>query len=215
MDRTEQERESGGTAEALLAAARTLFTRNGYEGASVRAITTAASANLGAVTYHFGSKQALYERVVETCIGPLADRVESVARGGGTPMERVAEAVRAYFGYLAENPDLPHLMIQALATHSTPPEIFARFIRRMHGALVQVVVEGQRDGSIRPGNPVQMAIGIVSHPLHLMLLRPQLHAFLNWDLDDEATRAEALEGAVAFACGGLAARSTDCTRGER
>jgi len=144
--------------------------------------------------------------VVEACVSPLAGRIEAVARGGGSPMDRVAGAVRTYFGYLAENPDIPHLIVQAIATPAVPPEGFARFVRRVHGHLVGVVREGQADGSFRAGNPVQMAIGIISHPLHLMLLRPQLHAVLGWDLDDPAVLAEAVEGAVAFACGGLAAR---------
>lgn len=197
---------SRGTPEALIEAARGLFTEHGFDAASVRAITAAAGVNLGAITYHFGSKQALYERVIEACVRPLAERVEAVAHGDGTPLERVAGVVRAYFGYLAENPDVPHLLVQALATAAAPPETFARYVRRVHGAMVGIVLEGQEDGSVRPGNPIQMAIGIISHPLHVMLLRPQLRAVLGWDLDDPAVRAEAVEGAVAFACGGLAAR---------
>jgi len=113
--------------------------------------------------------------------------------------------VRTYMEYMAENPDVPHLLIQGVAIAGTPPEVLARFIQRVHGSLVKVVLEGQRDGSMRAGNPIQMAIGIVSHPVHLMLLRQQIRAVLGWDLDDPATREEAIAGAVAFACGGLAA----------
>lgn len=204
--RAEAENGAGrGTPEALVEAARALFTQHGFEGASVRAITAAAGVNLGAITYHFGSKQALYDRVLEACVTPLAEGIEGVAFGGGTPMERVAGVVRAYFGYLAANPDVPHLIIQALSTRSIPPEVFRRFVRRAQGAMTAIVREGQGDGSMRDGNPIQMAIGIVSHPLHLMLLRPQLRTLLGWDLDDPAVRAQAVEGAVAFACGGLAA----------
>lgn len=209
MHAEEPVQESGGTPEALIAAARVLFTRHGFDGASVRAITAAAGANLGAITYHFGSKQALYEQVVEACVGPLAERVEQVARGRGTPMERVAGVVGAYFHYLVENPDIAHLIVQAIAVPSTPPGGFARLIRRIHRLLVEIVLAGQRDGSMRRGNPIQMAVGIVSHPLHLMLLRPQLRSVLGWDLGDPSVRQEALEGAIAFACGGLSARPTD------
>ncbi|HSG82026.1 MAG TPA: helix-turn-helix domain-containing protein, partial [Gemmatimonadota bacterium] len=52
------------TAEALLRAAHHLFARFGYDGTSVRAITREAGSNLGAVTYHFGSKEALYDSVL-------------------------------------------------------------------------------------------------------------------------------------------------------
>jgi len=53
------------TRAALMVAARTVFARNGFDGASVRMITAEADVNLGAVTYHFGSKRGLYEAVLE------------------------------------------------------------------------------------------------------------------------------------------------------
>jgi AcrR family transcriptional regulator len=52
------------TAETLVETARAVFARYGYDGASVRAITAEAGANLAAITYHFGSKRELYDRVV-------------------------------------------------------------------------------------------------------------------------------------------------------
>ena len=65
----------------LVEAARTLFARHGYDATSVRAITSRAKANLGAVTYHFGSKRALYHTVIEQFIVPVADRLAAIAAG--------------------------------------------------------------------------------------------------------------------------------------
>ena len=53
------------TPAALIHAARPIFATHGFDGASVRAITTAAGANLGAITYHFGSKRDLYLACLE------------------------------------------------------------------------------------------------------------------------------------------------------
>ncbi|RME65412.1 MAG: TetR family transcriptional regulator, partial [Alphaproteobacteria bacterium] len=53
-----------GTRGRLLRAALAQFAQYGFEGASVREITAAAGANLAAVNYHFGSKEALYHAVV-------------------------------------------------------------------------------------------------------------------------------------------------------
>ena len=52
------------TRERLLDAAENLFAANGLEGVSVRAITTRAQANLAAIGYHFGSKDALIQEVI-------------------------------------------------------------------------------------------------------------------------------------------------------
>ena len=52
-----------GTRERLLDSAERLFASRGFMGASVREITEAAGANLGAVNYHFRSKEGLYAEV--------------------------------------------------------------------------------------------------------------------------------------------------------
>ncbi|MDH4322200.1 MAG: CerR family C-terminal domain-containing protein [Desulfobulbaceae bacterium] len=59
------------TKTRLLDAAEHLFAENGYHGTSLRMITTAAGANLAAVNYHFGSKEALIEAVIERRLLPL------------------------------------------------------------------------------------------------------------------------------------------------
>src|SRR5690606_10168216 len=86
----------GATRDALIAAGRARFARHGYDGASVRAITARAGANLGAITYHFGSKRALDDEVVRRCLEPLADRVLSLARGGSAPLDRIETVARAF-----------------------------------------------------------------------------------------------------------------------
>ena len=75
------------TASNLIAAGRRLFARHGYDGSSVRAITEDAGANLGAITYHFGSKRGLYDAVVATCLTPFADRVADIGGAPGAPIE--------------------------------------------------------------------------------------------------------------------------------
>src|SRR5690606_33782269 len=102
------------TREALLTTARRLFAHQGYDATSIREITREAGANLGAVTYHFGSKQALYHAVLEQALEPFADRIVGAATGPGTPLERVTAVVGEYFDLLAETEDLPFLLIQEM-----------------------------------------------------------------------------------------------------
>ena len=67
------------TTQALVVAARELFAERGYEGASIRAITQRAGANLGAVSYHFGSKEALYEACFASIADPFREHLLGVA----------------------------------------------------------------------------------------------------------------------------------------
>jgi len=196
-----------GTREALIAAGRALFARYGYDGASVRAITARARANLGAITYHFGSKQALYDEVVLRCMQPLEERILALTHGPGAPLDRIETVARAFVEHLRANPDIPRLMIQALALGQGPPRTAAPTIARVHAALAAVVREGQADGSIRAGDPALLAIGVLSHSLHLVLIGRALKTVLGLDLDDPGERVRVLDHVGAFARAALAARA--------
>jgi AcrR family transcriptional regulator len=59
------------TKQRILSAAEHHFAKDGYHATSLRSITTAAEVNLAAVNYHFGSKEALLEAVIERRLTPL------------------------------------------------------------------------------------------------------------------------------------------------
>jgi AcrR family transcriptional regulator len=197
------------TPVALLLAARRLFADHGFDGASVRAITNAAETNLGAITYHFGSKRRLYEAVMERAITPLANAVVSAAELPGPPAARVAAVVRAYFEVLTDDPDIPSLMMQDLvigkaspvpAVASVPP------LRRVVATLSRLVEEGQASGEFRAGEPRLMAVSMIALPVHMNLVRRPLKAF-GFDLDDAQTRERLIQHVIAFAYAGLANRT--------
>ena len=158
------------TAERLVAAGRRLFARRGYRGASVRAITHAAGANLGAVTYHFGSKRGLYEAVVDECLGPLRARTAAVVAGAGTPMEKIEALLRAFFAHLRSNPDTPQFMLQEVASGEMPSAPVRSTVEQVLGSLAALVEAGQRDGSVRPVASRLAAVSVVAQPVHLTLL---------------------------------------------
>ncbi len=65
------------TKTSLLDAGEHLFAELGIAGASMRAITSAAGANLAAVHYHFGSKEGLVRAVFSRRLKPLnRERIE-------------------------------------------------------------------------------------------------------------------------------------------
>lgn len=193
-----------GTAGALLHAARTLFAQRGYDGASIRAITREAGANLGAVTYHYGSKRELYTAVLESVLGPLEERVLAATAGDGSAMERLEATVRAFFAHLAENPDQPRLLLQEVTAGKTPPPAVKRIMRRVLGSVVGTVREGQADGSIRDGDPTLLAAGIISQPVYMTLIQNVARELVGLDATDPATRSRIVDHAVRFVRHGLA-----------
>ena len=69
------------TRTRILDAAEELFMQHGFEGTSMRLLTTKAGVNLAAVNYHFGSKDALIEAVFRRRLDPMnAARIAALER---------------------------------------------------------------------------------------------------------------------------------------
>jgi len=65
------------TKNKILDAAEQLFADKGFNGTSLREITGAASVNLAAVNYHFGSKKELIKAVMSRYMNELSPALES------------------------------------------------------------------------------------------------------------------------------------------
>jgi len=70
--RVPQETEE--TRERILSAAQKLFSEIGFEGTSVRDITTEAGCNVASVNYHFGGKDNLYLETFRSMLVVLRDQ---------------------------------------------------------------------------------------------------------------------------------------------
>jgi AcrR family transcriptional regulator len=192
------------TQAAILRAARELFALHGYDGASVRAITGRAGVNLGAIAYHFGSKQALFEAVTGAVASGAREKVLQATESAGAPLERIEAVIRAFFTYLYENPEVPKLVIHTLVSRDAMPEAGRGIMGTNLRALAQVITEGQAEGSIRPGDPELMALSVVSQPLWLVFARRLLREGVSLDQDDPNVRERLMESVVSFVRAGLA-----------
>ncbi len=87
------------TKARILDSAERILSEGGFTALSLRAVTAAAGVNLGAVNYHFHSKEALIQAVFARRLGPLnrerlaeLDACEARARGGSVPLEELLHA---------------------------------------------------------------------------------------------------------------------------
>lgn len=70
-------REQMSTKNKILDAAENLFAIQGFNGTSLREITSQAEVNLAAVNYHFGSKKELIKAVMSRYMNELSPRLEA------------------------------------------------------------------------------------------------------------------------------------------
>lgn len=85
--------------EAILDAAEDLFSRNGFRAVSMREIGQASGANLGSISYHFGSKDGLLRAIYDRHSGPMNRRRQELlteAQRIRDPDDRLEAIVRAF-----------------------------------------------------------------------------------------------------------------------
>lgn len=88
------------TKERIVLAAEGLFAERGFKSVSLRDITTEAQANVAAVNYYFGTKDALIDEIITQCNTPLMrarmqrlDAAEKHYQLGVVPVEAILDAV--------------------------------------------------------------------------------------------------------------------------
>ena len=153
--KADQRREAGQrTRTRLMDAALDLLAQRGEDGVTLRALTSAAGANVAAVSYHFGSLQSLCDAAVEQALERYLDaQLEAVsAVEPGSTLEEVAAAfARPMISAMAVGGrDLDVMRIVARVGIDPPPgwrRFDARFdrIRRDVIALIKPHVPGVKD----------------------------------------------------------------------
>src|SRR3984893_5594321 len=88
----------------IMDAARQVVEGEGLEGASVRAIATAAGYTPAALYFHFESKEAIYAEVLRQSLADLREAVARAITHAKTPADRLRAAAMAFFRYYADNP---------------------------------------------------------------------------------------------------------------
>lgn len=106
-------------AARLLAAATVVLARDGYAGASLRAVAEEAAMDKRNVLYYYGTREALLVRVVQDVGERIAAAVEG-ALSSGRPAEDVVDAL--WNGITAE-PELARAYVALLGGGAGAPEV--------------------------------------------------------------------------------------------
>ena len=88
---------TGSTKERILGAAESLFAQRGFDGASLRQLTSAAGVNLAAVNYHFGSKEKLVEQIFRRRLDALNNsRLQALSLVEGAETTTLEDVLSAF-----------------------------------------------------------------------------------------------------------------------
>ena len=164
---------AAGRRAAILAAARTIFAKLGFHGASTASIAAAADCSEPLVYKLFPTKQALFAAVIEDSSVLLRERI-GLCFTTATPADRYGAVLEA----LAEDPVVAEgFRLRALAIALVDePEIAAAVEASMaaaHAATTASLRESQASGSVRSDVD---AADVAWLMMGLALLAAQVHA---------------------------------------
>src|SRR3954453_22733199 len=151
VKRTQAER-SAATREALIAAARELFTMRGYENVGTEEVVRAAGVTRGALYHHFGGKASLLDAVYGRIEAESTERVARVVLG--SELESPLDAMKAGIAAFLEECARPEL--RQIALHDAPAVLGWERWREIGAANGLGLIEASlaaavEAGGIRPG----------------------------------------------------------------
>lgn len=159
ISRQDVERSSGDeTRERIINAAAAAFARDGFSGATLREIGEAAGTHFQLIRHHFGSKEQLWESVVEE----LSRRSQEAglhheqAITGLALRDQVKAQVRALVAHEVANPEL-HVMLmrESMKGSDRYLRVYDRYVSRFASLAEAFLGRMQQEGVIRDDIPLK------------------------------------------------------------
>lgn len=151
--------------DEILAAARHVFARKGLAATRIGDIAAEAHISQGLLYHYFPDKEALFVAIVEGALRETAALTAGVLHGPGSAWERLERLCRHMLEGVLETPDYVIVILQTFTSETVPEE--ARAADRRYGEetfrdLVALIREGQDEGDVVEGDPVELALAFTA-----------------------------------------------------
>lgn len=205
------------TREQLLDAASEVFAEHGYRNATVREICQRAGANIAAINYHFGDKEALYTEVVRRCMRMARDKYPPTLglSARPTPEQKLRAFVYSFLLRIFDagpNGMRGRLILREMVEPTDALDVaVAEEVRPMSGYLMEVIREflGPRADDDRTR---LCGMSVVSQVLFYNHCRPMVvRLFPELKFDSKAIE-ELADHITAFSVAGLKQANADASR---
>lgn len=179
------EKENGNGAKAadsILAVAARLFADRGYDATSMREVAEGAGVAKPTVYYHFGSKEGLFDAILESGASFLCESLAEInARCSDEDARKcLQDAVSAAFEFARVHGNLNRFIHSLIFSPPMRPErqavdaAFERVTVEMHRILRRVVDRGLMDASRLPAAATALRGSIMAHIIDFLKGRVEL-----------------------------------------
>jgi TetR/AcrR family transcriptional regulator len=139
--------------DQLLRNARKTFAKRGYDATSVREIARESGVDAALLAHHFGSKDALWEAVVEQIAEHAAPMIAATAALRASPLdarERVERALEIYIDKVFSEPDVGLFFATAATEEGARfDSLVQRLVRPYHGVLVPLLADAGKRKALK------------------------------------------------------------------
>jgi TetR/AcrR family transcriptional regulator len=178
--------------QRIIAAAIKEFSRNGFSGARMEKIATAAKINKAMIFYYFASKEQLYKLVLKDCLSCLFVLIGDVVTPTLTVEQFLEKFPRIYITYFRSHPDLLKIIGVDLMQNPASISAFVKEIVEELFALHPKVVLLERlshwsgTGASRESDPRMIIMNVMALSLFAFFAVPMIEAIsgLTFKLDD-------------------------------
>ncbi|MBA3825730.1 MAG: TetR family transcriptional regulator [Ktedonobacterales bacterium] len=174
--------EAAETRKALLKAALTVFSQNGYSATTLDQVARAAGVTRGAVYWHFASKAELYGSLLQTYGGQGGAIMASAAAEGGSFITVCRRILTRLLTTLEDDPELRAVMELSLFKTEHNAELAEVWGTQLAGTrallaqLAGIMQAGISTGALRTdATPEDIARGFLAYQqgiFHLWLIDP-------------------------------------------
>lgn len=148
------------TVGRILRAAEALFSRLGYDGASINDIAREAKVSKANIFHHFISKNELYLEVLRNACRDSAEHLQQLSVEKGALAERLAEFSENQLGHMIEQGRVSRLILRELLKDGDQRgrELAEKVFGDNFARLVEILRAGQARGELRSDvNPAMVA----------------------------------------------------------
>lgn len=147
-------RQPGEVRAAVLAALAEIAMNDGLEEVSFRDVAARAGVSVGAVQYHFGTKDDLLEQAFTALTDGFLGQIEEIATTPGDPLDALHEVLALLLPLDEESVAAARLWLTFAARAAVTPrlaQVQARAQAQARAAIAEALQRGQRAGSVDPG----------------------------------------------------------------
>ncbi|MEO7530270.1 MAG: TetR family transcriptional regulator [Sediminibacterium sp.] len=154
--------------EHIMNAAIELFAEKGFEGSSIRDLAARADVNVAMVNYYFGSKDKLFEAIVEYKASFMRGKMDEIeADTNMTEIEKIDLIIENYVAKILSNPSFHRILHQELlmgereAMHENIVKIFVRNIKTLRN-IIELGVKKKIFKKVDPELTMATLIGTIN-----------------------------------------------------